>query len=260
MTDSPKRLFRYWMTEREAIRAKKEAGFPKPWSDDPIFQRTYFTNVHREDDRVTKYIREWLKPAHPKVRIPAMIARFINKPETLGWISPMDHPRRIASIMRTLEKPWGGAYIVSTCGQKIDKITYFEELMYEWYSLLNHVDLSTCEDAHFGLLQYRGLSDFMAAQVVADLKHHPGHELNSAPDFYTFAKPGPGSLRGLAWYFQLDRVTKGEFYSLIKRAHKEQELPEDFEMQDLQNCFCEFDKYMRIKAGTGRSKRSYPGI
>ena len=51
-----------------------------------------------------------------------------------------------------------------------------------------------------------------------------------------------------------------DFPVLIKKAHEELELSENFEMQDLQNCFCEFDKYMRILNGTGRSKRSYNGV
>ena len=36
------------------------------------------------------------------------------------------------------------------------------------------------------------------------------------------------------------------------------EIPK-FNNQDLQNSLCEFDKYMRILNGTGRSKRSYNG-
>ena len=41
---------------------------------------------------------------------------------------------------------------------------------------------------------------------------------------------------------------------------REQECPVEYDMQDLQNCLCEFDKYMRILHGTGRSKRGYPGV
>ena len=31
-------------------------------------------------------------------------------------------------------------------------------------------------------------------------------------------------------------------------------------MQNLQNCFCEYDKFMRVTEGTGRSKRKYNGM
>jgi len=50
--------FFYWMKERERVRVRKERGDPKPWSEDPVFQQTYFCNVNREYDRVTKFIRK----------------------------------------------------------------------------------------------------------------------------------------------------------------------------------------------------------
>jgi hypothetical protein len=41
------------------------------------------------------------------------------------------------------------------------------------------------------------------------------------------------------------------------------ELPEEILeflcFQNLQNCFCEYDKFMRVTNGTGRSKRKYKG-
>ena len=44
----------YFITEREAIRLKKEAGEPKPWTSDPILQQYRFCNVRRMDDKVSK--------------------------------------------------------------------------------------------------------------------------------------------------------------------------------------------------------------
>ena len=46
----------YWINEREAMRICKEAGFPYPYSTDPVMAHTRFTNVRREDDKVTKYL------------------------------------------------------------------------------------------------------------------------------------------------------------------------------------------------------------
>ena len=45
---------------REAIRAKRAAGAPWPWSADPVLNTYKFTNVKREHDRATAWLRaEW---------------------------------------------------------------------------------------------------------------------------------------------------------------------------------------------------------
>jgi hypothetical protein len=58
MEDLNKHKFIYWIKERETVRNLKEMGLPKPWSIDPVFQVTYFCNVNREHDKVTRWIRE----------------------------------------------------------------------------------------------------------------------------------------------------------------------------------------------------------
>jgi hypothetical protein len=50
----PVRAFFDWCIEREAIRVRREAGQPPPWSQDPVFQKGRFLNVFREDDKGTK--------------------------------------------------------------------------------------------------------------------------------------------------------------------------------------------------------------
>ena len=84
----------YWIRERENIRQLKEAGKPKPWSDNPVMQETYFCNVNREDDRVTKWIRQnWTYPTLTdefmgvedtveSYTFAMVVARIFNQPET----------------------------------------------------------------------------------------------------------------------------------------------------------------------------------
>ena len=47
--------FFYWINERHRIYLKKEAGEPKPWTEDPILQKYFFTNYDRQLDKVTKW-------------------------------------------------------------------------------------------------------------------------------------------------------------------------------------------------------------
>src|SRR5207247_6900297 len=47
--------------EREAIRRRKAAGQPWPWTDDPILRDWFFCNVHREMDKTTVWFREHVR-------------------------------------------------------------------------------------------------------------------------------------------------------------------------------------------------------
>src|SRR5262249_50989978 len=48
--------FLHWVSEREVIRVKREAGEPGPWTDDPILRQFRFCNVARKRDRVSRWI------------------------------------------------------------------------------------------------------------------------------------------------------------------------------------------------------------
>jgi hypothetical protein len=105
----------------------------------------------------------------------------------------------------------------------------------------------------------------MAGQIIADLKNTYGHPLYVAPDKATWSCPGPGSLRGLGWinHGSNDPIPRGHYHGMMELIRHEMydnmglEIPMD--NQDLQNCLCEFDKYMRVKTGVGASKRRYNG-
>jgi hypothetical protein len=265
----------YWITEREAIRKKKDSGWPKPWSDDPVFQSVYFTNVHREDDKVTRFLRQWAPVADENIEFNTVLARFINWPDTLQDLG-YQREWRPDYILNILEdraalgiKTWGSAYIITTHGLKMPKAQYLVKNVLEptWEAVgggrwVGRYPSSapTLRAAHAALMQLEGLGSFLAAQVVADLKNTPLHPLMLATDWSTWAAPGPGSLRGLSWYYGFG-VTERNFEKLICLAYDElgEFLPPKMCMQDLQNCFCEFDKYMRVSTGVGRSKRNYDG-
>jgi hypothetical protein len=265
-------LLAYWINEREKIRLQKEAGFPPPWSDDPVFQRTYFCNVHREDDRVTKFIRRMYSPRVRHYLFPhnIILSRFLNWPDTLdalGYIDVWD-PSYVQSVLngqKVLGKVWGNAYVVTTHGIKMDKIDYLCDRVMPSIAggLSPFLDSSSCEAAAKQLQTIEGISTFMAGQVVADLKNTPGHPLQESIDWWDFVVPGPGSLRGLGWYFGQE-ITPTRFQEAIDEAYREviagRQVSIDMCMQDFQNCLCEYDKYMRVHTGTGRSKRNYNAL
>lgn len=271
----------YWITEREKVRERKEAGLPKPWSDDPVFQNTYFCNVHREDDKTTRFIRQKYAAygTHPFLIYNYILARLINRIESLQYIPFQDNHRReeltecLEDIATLNGQLWSGAYIITTHGLPMGKVAY----------LVNHVLQGTsqalgrnifshpvqgwqphCATYHEALMGLEGLGSFLAAQVVADLKNTYAHPLQLAPDRDTFVAHGPGSLRGASWFHfgEIGKVTPNNFHTLFRDI--EEYVRENtniwVDSQDLQNCLCEFDKYMRVRTGVGKSKRKYNGI
>lgn len=272
----------YWIRERYQIRTKKERGDGKPWSTDPVFQATYFCNVHREDDRVTKFIRSFYNPhvGDPMFEYNMVFARFINRPETISLVGYMhEHsPRQLADVLRFIAdnggKVWGSAYVITTHGQKMDKVTYLtEQVLAETYTLPFEELYGTpglhasCSNTSRALQLVDGIGSFLAAQVVADLKNTPGHPLYTAEDRLTFVEPGPGSIRGLSWFQwgHSEDIYSGKRFMPIfaeVREYVDANWPADVppvDNQDLQNCLCEFDKYCRVVTNSGRSKRLYNG-
>lgn len=268
---------------------KKEAGKPKPWSDDPVFQTVYFCNVHRENDRVTRWIRDFYSPYvnHPNFVYNLILARMINWPQTLNAIGYVEehNPDLVYEGLALAEKQqskiWGGAYIITTHGLPMPKQQYLvDHVLTAAQGALGAYGMGvplhgprpltgqpiTCQRIHEMLMSIEGLGSFLAAQVVADIKYTPNSFLSAAHDWWTFVAPGPGSLRGLSWfrYGEIGKVTPAYFlgHFLNVRSYVDENLNlsvPQFCNQDLQNCLCEFDKYMRVSRGTGRSKRNYNG-
>ena len=266
-------LLIYWIEERYKIYLQKEAGLPKPWSNDPVFQETYFCNVHRENDKVTKWIRQNYNHSHMNMpEFNMIVARLVNKPSSLRdmhW--PFDDWSELEyNIFKDVmgqKGSWGSAYIVSTNGRSMPKHEYIAELLTAASNALPGLAYGVTCQSYFKALQgITGLASFMSAQVVADLKNTPMHPLKTASDWWTFVAPGPGSLRGMAWIENENepKVSPARFHQLMPWLRDyvdtmlHAEVPR-FSNQDLQNCLCEFDKYCRVFYKTGRSKRRYNG-
>ena len=271
MASLNKEKFAYWIAERECIRYIKEAELPKPWSIDPVFQITYFCNVDREDDKVTRAIRAMYNPhvSNPNLTANMIMARMVNNPkslEAIGFMNIFDK-EKFVSVM---QKPgsWNGAYIVSTNGRAMPKHEYIAGVLEQaWGHFRGHIGTGpqpTLASAHKAIQALQGMGSFMSAQVVADLKNTPQHPLANASDWWTWASHGPGSMRGLMWFHEY-KVLPSNFMEALASARQwcynngHKQLIADLCNQNLQNCFCEYDKYMRVSTGTGRSKRKYDG-
>lgn len=260
-----------FIKERESIRLKKEAGKPQPWTKDPILGKYRFCNVHREDDRVTRWLRANWYPhfdGDPDIWFAAVVARLLNLPESLTdvveYTVPFS-PKAFAAMLhgRKIQKlnNFNAAYIVSTNGVAMEKVDYLVERVLKplWADRRHFQGKQALDFLHQLLMRYDGMGSFIAAQVVADLKYI--EPWKNAPDWWTFAASGPGSRRGLNrvlnrppetpwrevdWQMVLEELAD-------KAAVKKLKL----HAQDLQNCLCEFDKYERARLGEGTPKQIY---
>lgn len=270
---NPLQRLMYLITEREAIRLKKEAGDPKPWTDDEILLSYRFCNVRRMDDKVSRWLMEnWYTPNYGHcLMLPAVaLARFVNRPDSLhavGFPSNWNVARiesRLRQCRDTRGKVFNGAYMVRGNDGK-DKIASVVSYCTPLVTCPPILNTSSMEECWTEIKTYYGFGSFMAGQVVADLRHAMSGLWS---DKLTWAPIGPGSRRGM------NRLHKREPRSPLSQAQFGEELtammckcrdslPKSItgrlEAHDYQNCLCESDKYNRVLLGEGRPKQLYDG-
>lgn len=290
-------LFFQYARERYSIKLRKDAGQPWPWSDDPIFQQYRFCNVFREDDKTTRWfcehIRQPLEHEYAIIQVFAAAAfRWFNRIETwetilsgneksLAEIFDLWNSDEISKILLAHgSAPWvTGSYIIKTPDglAKVEGVLWCIDQLYSRLKIgkISFIcgQNSTLEGAWRALRESPFLGDFMAYEVVTDLRHTS--VLRDATDIMTWANPGPGAARGLGRVHgrgtefynrgsESDRVRLIEGMQRLLEQSQEQkywsrEWPR-WEMRDVEHTLCEYDKYMRVKTGEGRPRQIYRRI
>jgi hypothetical protein len=261
-------LLIYFMKERESIRIKKDEGLPKPWTKDPILQQYKFTNIHREDDRVSRWVAEnWREPYSEDFDVwfamaVAVMSNKIEAMEAMGYPVPWN----AQNFDDTMTKyGFGNAYMLTTHCKPIRKPAYYAWVLSAlWHNkeALNPRNFKTLVAWHENIILTHGVGSFLGGQIIAAAKHtlYPEHYT----DFRTFVAPGPGSLRGLNRICQRPVDKKWDLVDFRERIAdlnywvEAENIGMDF--QDLQNCLCEYDKYCRVYyKESGRLKHLYNG-
>jgi 5-hmdU DNA kinase-like protein len=273
-----------WITERHRIYLKKMAGDPSPWTEDRALQRYRFCNVFRELDKVTVWLREnWRDPyaANEHLWIALCLARQVNWPETLHEVGFPQDGYDAKSVQRALEarkargaKVYTGAYMISAPSGPyagMGKPEYTAEIVVgalwrareEFHRLFAGGRQPTMQEVHSWLREFRGWGDFMAYEVVTDLRHT--RYLSQAPDINTWAVAGPGAIRGL------HRLHGRPYKKALSQEQACEEMREllalsrtnlpDFipplELREIEHSLCETDKWLRVAAGQGRLRSKY---
>ena len=295
---APDRLDLFWrfVCERQRIwRRRVVQELPDPWTDDPILQRERFTNVYRELDPGTRYVIEHvleLDAPRPDKLFNVMLYRLVGRSDThaaLGFqflttFDPSDMQRTLKDLRRAGRPPFTAAYMVSAyssmgSSNKIENVArLFAALHADFDTFFARVDrCATASDVHATLRSAYGFGNFLAYQVLVDLLYplriygNRGLLPFSHDDW---ASPGPGARRGIQMLLQ-PNVTQSflEVMSWL-RDHQQAEFarlgldfpyledadgkPTSISLANIQNCLCEFHKYVKISEGKGRGRRKFP--
>ena len=272
-----------WVPEREAIRLRRALGRQAPWTTEPILAAGRFCNAYREYDRVTLWVAANVVQPHRNDRdlwFSVVVVRCCsNEPDALAELLPYVLPFDAAGFRGKVEALLAG-------GRKVYRTNAYKPVMPP--RELKGISLAAFHTDHIlgpmwrdrerlrpqsgeTLAAYSArleecphIGPFYAGQVVADLK--PVAPLCDTLDRETFARPGPGSERGLnrargrpvkaAW-------SEAHWYRELTALHAETKplfaaaglAPLD--MQNLQNCLCEWDKWERARDEGGKPSRKY---
>lgn len=265
--------------ERQKIFFARANGEQRPWSNDPILSTFKFTNAYRASDRVSQYlIKSVIYTSDTdsadlnNVFFRILVFKLFNKIETwemlcaqLGdptWCSYRysDYDRVLSNALRSGAAIYSAAYIMASGHEQ-----FGVERKHQSHLKLIELMISECVPQRlrecktmrhaFELLRlYPLIGDFLAYQLVTDINY------SLLTDFseMEFTMPGPGARDGIRKCFSsLGGLSEAEIIKLMteRQEYEFDRLDINFQnlwgrslqLIDIQNLFCEVDKYARMK-------------
>ena len=279
-------LYWYFANERQNIFIKKLNGDTPPWTNDPILKTYKFCNSYRVNDRVSQYLLKNVIYNDKTYKDEDMLFRIIlfklfNKESTwelllkefeditLSTFDMKEYSKVLTNAINNNIKIYNDAYI--SCATKAFG---YDRKHDNHLALLNKMFIidkvqdkilkcTNMEQAFKIIKSYPLIGNFMAYQLITDINY--SNIVDWKEDEFTVA--GPGSLRGIKKCF----IDKGNLSNedIIKYMYNHQEeefkrLNLDFktignrklQLIDIQNIFCELDKYCREKVPSLKSNRT----
>lgn len=256
-----------FVSERHRIWEQRQAGDPQPWTDDPILAGRKFTNVYRVLDPGSQFVFEMADddPDEHTLMVRALLYRFTNRPEfwrttrrVMGrWPAVADlDDGTLAEAWRVTKEVLGvqmfsGAYIcMPNPGGKftpgLDKLAATVMLArrvlhpvgsdYCWPELSK---VTTLQERFQVLSGPHAMGGFMTQQVLTDWGYVFGPDQEN-----TFVADGPGSRVGAK---HLGLKPQDAFRWGRESIHGVTLEGRPPSLMDVQNCFCEFGKYVRFQ-------------
>ena len=259
------RFFDY-MKKRELIRLRKEAGQPRPWTDDPILQEYKFTNVRRHYDWTSNMLRSTFYSDHfdddPRsILMNCAVYRYFGTFEfakAVGWYDYDDFDLwKIEDCatdrLANGERVFTGAYVVTNQGMSAPKPQvvcrhFLSDLYKAVPALLDQVQKTRSWRDLAGVMSTIkgfGGSGFMTKEVLLDtmmtgfwggeIQHVDNRKFTYPEDYDQWTPVGPGGVRGAARLLGHDspatfNIGKGKPIEIIMRLYEAQEefWPEEY--------------------------------
>lgn len=290
-----------FVEERHRIWEKRQAGAPQPWTRDPILAARKFTNVFRVLDPGSQFVlTDLLDPEMPPEEfllqcflyrhtgrveaweyLPFVLGRYPLHEDlddaleafqmyrgevttkTLQERSHADTPHKITRTKKTSARPvFTGAYLVFPQSaekgtDKLESIVRLTQRLWDNGSFREFVDAETQRERFRALRWNKGVADFMSMQVLTDF----GYSTEFREDEYVV--PGPGARKGAAALGMTGEEAIEWAYQAVRQSPDcptiEGRKPSKM---DIQNCLCEYSKYVRYAAKPGNPapyRPAHPG-
>lgn len=268
--------------ERQNIFYKKYSGTPPPYTTDPVLQEYKFCNAYRVLDRVSQFLLSNVIYTTKEYSLKDMSFRIIlfrifNLPNT--WLElekkfnhitletfNIQEYSKFLHELKAKTAIYNNAYI--SCATKAfgynSKHDNHLALLHKMFVKDKVYDkLSECQTlkcAFEVLKTYPLIGNFLAYQFVTDLNYSQHFRW----DDNSFTVVGPGSKRGITKVFGKTKNYEEKIFLTFK--NQEQDLKNfgltfkylsNHKLQtiDIQNLFCEFDKYCRVAKPELKSNR-----
>lgn len=265
---------------------RRVLGSTPPWTDDPVLEQYRFTNTYRASDRTSQYlIRNVLYQGDqdPKeIFFRALLFKLFNRIETwqalvskFGTPStsnfrPEIYGRFLDSLLGRGSRLYSAAYIIPnpTLGHKMKHRNHLKllSLMLLDEASYRIADAKSLESVYAILLSYSSIGPFLGFQFAIDLNYSTFVNFSEMD----FIVAGPGARDGIRRCFA---ATAGLSDADVIRAVSDLRQSEfdrmgiefsdlwgrSLQLIDLQNLFCEVDKYARVvyplSSGVSHRKR-----
>ena len=215
-------LYWYFASERQRMFARRVAGDPGPWTDDPILREFKFCNVFRAADRVSQYmIRDVCyhdEPCTDEDRLFQIVA-FRTFSKTATWRTARDFLGRypvlddladgaLPSALDHARTSNGGLYTgafilcaTDAYGQSAkhrNHVELFRHMFLHDQLGAKLLETKSLREVYELLHGYPLMGDFMSYQTTIDLNY------SALLDFSEneFTQAGPGALRGIKKCFE----------------------------------------------------------
>lgn len=265
-----------FVSERHRVWEQRQAGEPQPWTGDPVLATRKFTNVFRLLDPGSQFVMTDLLADDPdefEFLARCLLYRITNLPEAWrsfeGDLSLVERPDEFRAHLHARkargERVFSGAYMIWGGTVKgVDKIDHvFGVLEGAAPGLADFLTADTQRERFEALEGCRGMGAFNAMQVLTDF----GYSTEYRED--DFVIPGPGALKGasalgmggaeaIEWGWETLHGLDDQplIWGSKNRGHF-------LSRMDVQNCLCEFSKYVRFASRPSPQKQyvpAHPGV